>query len=190
MGAVWCCGGGEVSGEHTSAEIENIEERIFSLMMESFCTESAECALFGQMVKDESMAKLSAKIKKLQETLADLERRDPCDVFISRAAMVDPVEGEVIIPHERIMSILAKCDVDQLYCLYEGLRNVKVEKLRDTHGADIVAIMDADGTVQDSECGGRKGRDLMRQRRAAQEQAAAGGAAGDASGDVRSLGLS
>ena len=187
MGALCCGCTNEVLVErNSSALVDGVEDKIFQLLMDSFCAEGQEAALFGNVLKSEQLARTSARLKKVEETLSELERTDPSDLFLAEAALVDPVAGEVVITYEKIMGLLSKLSVEEIHEIYNGLRAIKVERLRSTHGSDIVSIIDQDGTEAFSECG-RRGGSLMRRREAAAQDAAAvdgGGAA-----DVRSLGL-
>lgn len=153
------CRGGKIASPKTpdrSVGLGEIEERIFTLLQDNFCASGLEAALFGQLLKDEALVKLQSKRKKIEVTEKELIAQTPADYFINKIALVDPVEGEVVITYERVMAACQKFEPDEMYMLYERLRHIKVAKLRDAHGTDIVSIVDGAGDVRYSECGRRR----------------------------------
>ena len=88
----------------------------------------------------------------------ELRDTDPCDYFINKIALVDPVEGEIVVTYERVMLACAKFELDELHLLYERLRHCKVARLREAHGTDIISIVDIEGAPQYSECGRNKSK--------------------------------
>ena len=154
------CGSSKTKNKPTSEITSDgvIEDKIFALMKDSFCASGPEAALFGNVLKDEMLIKLQTKMKKLQEIHAELEKQPAADYFINKVALVDPVQGEIVIPYDRVMNVCQKFDIDELHLLYERLRCVKVSRLRETHGSDIISIINDEGQAQYSECGrGRRG---------------------------------
>lgn len=148
--------------DDTLSKYENdisVEDKIFSLLKENFCASGPEASLFGSILKEDAILKITNKLKKLQETKELLEHQSASDYFIQKLALVDPIQGEIIITYDRVMDMCNRFDIDELHMLYDRLRSVKVERLRNTHGSDIISIIDPDGDAQYSACGGR-GRHL------------------------------
>ena len=145
----WCSKNLE---EDTERAAQEIEDKIFAMLRDNFCASGAEASLMGSILKDDMMTKLQAKRKKLDAVEAELRVQDPADFFMHRCALIDPEEGEILITHARIMHICSKFDIDELYMVYERLRCLKVAKLREKHGTNIVSIIDEDGGATYSNC--------------------------------------
>lgn len=138
-----------------SDSLEIIQGKIFSLLKDNFCASGAEASLFGAVLKEEMIMKLRAKRAKIETSEKELQEQNPADYFINKVAHVDPAEGEIVITYDRIISVCEKFEVDELYMLYERLRHIKVARLRQKHGNDIVSILDDEGMTTYSECGRR-----------------------------------
>lgn len=136
----------------SAPRVEEIEDKIFQLLRDSFCASGPEAAMFGQALKEEELLKLDNKMKKIEDSRALLERKAAADFFLTKVAQVDPVEGEIVITYERVMQVCSKFDIEELYMLYEKLRGIKVDRLRQDHGSDIVSIIDEVGDAKFSEC--------------------------------------
>lgn len=148
-----------------------IELMIFELLRDNFCASGREAELIGQHLRDEMLIKLEAKSTKLREAVAELKKQSGADYFITKVAMVDPVEGEILITERRVMDLCSKFEVDELHMLYERLRAIKVARLREGYGTDIVSIVSANGEERQSFCEGRDRENARRARISAQQQA-------------------
>ena len=138
--------------DQSSLTAADIEDKIFALLKDSFCANGAEASLLGQMLKDEAMLKLTSRIKKSQEAQNELKEISTADYFVNRIALVDPMKGEIVVPYDRIINFCQRLEIDELHMLYERLRQVKVARLRETHGSDVVAIIDDMGDQTYSDC--------------------------------------
>lgn len=189
-----CRGTKDAHKTSANGAIHEIENMIFALLKDNFCASGAEASLFGTVLKDEMLVKLQAKRKKIEVTESELAAQDPADYFINKVALVDPVGGEIVIPFDRVKAACSKFEPDELYMLYERLRHVKVARLREAHGNDIVSIVDDDGGVMYSDCRSIERRGAERRGRpvsaAAADQAPSDQeASGQAVFDVRNLRL-
>ena len=142
---------------------------IFELLRDNFCASGREVTLIGKHLRDHTIIKMEAKHAKLKEAIEDLRKQSPADYFIGKVAQVDPVEGEILITEGRIQELCAQFDVDELCMLYERLRSIKVERLREGYGTDIVSIVSANGQEQQSHCEGRDKEPTRRPRGARRE---------------------
>lgn len=185
------CVGSKTQGKPTPEVYVDgvIEDKIFALMKDSFCASGPEATLFGGVLKDEMLIKIQTKMKKLQEIHNELEKQPAADYFINKVALVDPVEGEIVIPYDRVMTVCQKFDIDELHLLYERLRCVKVSRLRETHGSDIISIINDEGQAQYSECGrGRRGSRRI-PNGPDDDQLSSGEDSGSSVFDLRNLGI-
>ena len=150
-----CCPskGDELSGR-PGASIEDVEDKIFLLLKDNFCASGREAQLFGGVLKEQSILKLQDKVKTINATEQELRDQEPADYFINKVALVDPDAGEIVITYDRVMEVCSRFDIDELHMLYERLRHVKVNRLREAHGTDIISIIDVEGQSQYSECRG------------------------------------
>jgi hypothetical protein len=138
--------------EQSTLSAAEIENNIFLLLKDSFCANGPEAALVGQLLKEEALLKLANRVKKAEDAKRELAEISASDYFINKVALVDPVKGEIVVPYDRVMSVCSRMEIDEIHMLYERLRQVKVARLREAHGSDIIAILDDEGESTFSDC--------------------------------------